>query len=139
MTPTNLKIEYPDVMDLRIAALFLGMSEGRLRTLVREEKVKGARDEESQKWTFKRTDLEAYLKEPKARAASNKATKAGKAFINHLTIDKLQRAKDALAAIGVELEQRYDYSKQRAYQQKRKAAKAAAKKVAVPATPVSKQ
>ncbi len=134
------KIDYPTEMNLRFASLFLNMSEGRLRALVREEKIVGTKTDDG--WMFKKADLEKYAAQPHPRATGGgKASIAGKAFVVHVTADKLQKVKDALASVGIELEPRYDYAKQRAYQAKRKAEKAAAKpanavpqaaKVAVP-------
>ena len=123
----GLEIKYPDTMNLRIAALFLNLSEGRLRALVREGKVVGEQVEGV--WSFKKADLEVYNAAPKVRATptGGKAAKAGKAFIVHIVGNKVQAVKEALAAQGVELEQRYDYSKQRAYRTKRNAALKATK------------
>jgi hypothetical protein len=145
MATPGLKIEFPAQMDLRIASLFVNMSEGRMRALVREGKIVGEKTDAG--WMFNKTDLEKFLVEPRTRAqGTRKASPAGKALVIHVTADKMQAVKDALANIGVELEPRYDYTKQRAYQLKRKAEKAAAKKngtaaapapVAVPASPAN--
>jgi hypothetical protein len=132
------KIEYPNEMNLRFASLYINVSEGRMRALVREEKVKGTKTEEG--WIFQKADLDKYNAEPHARAGGGtRTTKAGKAFVIHVTPDKLATVKDALAKAGIELEQRYDYSKQRAYQAKVKAKKAAAKEAAkaLPPKPVA--
>jgi hypothetical protein len=132
MATQGLKIEFPPVMDLRIASLYLNMSEGRMRALVREEKIKGTKTEQG--WEFLKADLDVFNATPRPRAGGGtRTTKDGKAFVVHVVPAKLQGFKDAMAKLEITVENRYDYTKQRAYQLKRKAAKAAAAAKAQPA------
>jgi hypothetical protein len=127
----GLKIEYPQQLNIQLAALFLNMSEGRLRSLCRENKVPFTREDgDTGAFIFQLAELQKFAAEPKTRAAGTGTRKegpAGKAFMIHVTADKLQAVKKALGDVGIELEPRYDTAKQHAYQAKRKAEKAAAK------------
>jgi hypothetical protein len=132
MDQSKIKIEFPEEMDLRFASLYLNMSDGRLRALVREEKIVGTKTDAG--WSFKKADLDKFNATPRVRASGTRVSKDGKAFVVHVPTAKFASVKEALDKLGIELEQRYDYSKQRAYQAKVKAKKAA-EKAATPVAP----
>jgi hypothetical protein len=132
--------QFPDPMDLRIAALYLNVSEARMRTLLREGTVKS--DKVDGKWSIKRADLDTYKNDKGTAPRKSGGTRGdGKAWIIHVKFQDLQKVKDALTPLGIQLEPRYDYAKQKEYQAKRKAAQAAEKKAApataAPATPAN--
>jgi hypothetical protein len=120
----NFEFNFPETMNLRLAAVFLDMSAQRIRTLVREGKIEGASKGEGG-WAFTKAGLEAYKQTaantPRAGGAR------GKSWLVKIPAEKLEAAKAALAELGLELAPRYNYAKQREYQAKRKVAKAAEK------------
>ena len=115
-------VKFPDVMDLRSAALFLGVSEMRIRTLAKDPQsgLKAGKDE-NKKWSFKKSDLEAYKNTPRVRSAGGPRGD-GKAWIINVPHAKLEQVKNLLKQQGVELQPRYDYEKMKAYRTKRDAA-----------------
>jgi excisionase family DNA binding protein len=120
-------VVFPDVMDLRLASVYLSVSEGRIRTLLREGTIKSTKDDNGH-WSVTKADLDAYVQvKATSPRKSGGASGTGKAYIVKVPFAKIQVIKDALAKEGVELLPRYDYSKQKAYQAKQKAAKAAKK------------
>lgn len=133
-------VVFPEVMELRIASVYLDMSETRLRTLLREGRIKATKDEETGKWQIKKADLDTYnaTKGTRTSAGPRKQQGEGKAWLVKVPYAKFQAVKDALAILGIELLPRYNYDKQRAYQSKRKAAKAAEKAEVVKAQKASK-
>lgn len=122
-------VVFPDVMDLRTASIYLGLSEMRVRALARDESLTATKDEGGA-WQFARTDLDAFKVTPRTRKASTKPRGEGKAFIVKVRYQDLEGVKEALADFGIELQPRYDYAKQAEYKAKvaaKKAAEAAAK------------
>lgn len=139
MSPLDLsKVQFPDSMDLRTAAIFLGLSEMRIRSLVRDEKSGLKANKVENSWVFAKKDLEAYRDAPRARkSGGGGGTRGeGKKWIIDVKHADLEKVKNALKTMGIELTPRFDSAKMTAYQAKRKAAlKAAA--AATPATPVA--
>lgn len=136
------KIVFPDVMDLRAAAVFLGMSEMRIRALARDGSLKAAKNAETGKWEFKKVDLTAYQNTPRERKAGVRSSANGKAWVVNVTAENLEKVKAALAPFGVTLQPRYNTAAQKEYRIKRQAAlkaKAAANpvKVTPPAAPAA--
>jgi hypothetical protein len=125
MSPIDLSnVKFPDKMDLRTAALFLNISEMRVRTLAREGTLKATKtggEGETKKWEFTKSDLEAFKATPRERKAGGPRGE-GKAWIVNVPHDKLEQTKNALKALGIELQPRYDVAKQTAYRKKRAAA-----------------
>jgi len=121
-------VEFPEKMDLRLAAVFASVSEGRMRSLLREETIPSTKDEAG-KYVVTKAEITKWLNTKGAKTTRGAAGPRGegKAFIVKVPFAKLQAVKEALATQGIELQPRYDYSKQKAYQAKRKAEKAAAK------------
>jgi hypothetical protein len=124
-------IDYPDPMNLRLAALFIDVSEMRIRALLREGKIKASKDAEG-RWSVTKADLNAYAATKGTRKATGERAE-GKAWIIHV---KAVNAKDVQAALdkfGIKLEPRYDYEKQKAYRTERAKKISAAKKAAATA------
>jgi hypothetical protein len=131
-------IDYPDPMNLRLAALYADVSEMRIRALLREGKIKAAKDAEG-RWSVTKADLDAYRATKGTRKASGERAE-GKAWVIHVKAVNFDAVTKALAPLGIKLEPRYDYEKQKAYRSERakkikaaKAAEKAAKGVAAPA------
>jgi len=128
MTTLDLsKIVFPDVMDLRTAALYLGVSEMRIRTLARTPAsgLKSGKDENG-KWSFKKSDLDAYKSTPRVRKSTAGGVRGeGKAWIINVKHGDLEKVKAALKTFAVELQPRYNYAAMKEYQAKRNAAKKA--------------
>lgn len=120
------KIEYPDPMNLRLAALYLDVSEMRMRALVREERIKAVKSEEGH-WLVSKAAIDAYKATRGVRTAPGKPHGDGKAFIVHVKFADHDKVAKALEPFGVKLEPRYDYAKQAAYREKRNIAKKAEK------------
>lgn len=115
-------VKFPDPMDLRTAALYLGISEMRIRTLAREGDVKGTKNDANQ-WLFTKAILDAYKSTPRVRkSGGGKASANGKAWVIHVTPANYEKVVAALKPLGIALEQRYDYAGQKAYRVKRQAA-----------------
>lgn len=128
------KVQFPDQMDLRTAAIYLGLSEMRVRTLAREESLKAHKDDAGT-WVFKRADLDAFKTAPRVRKAGGPRGE-GKLWIIRVKHTDFEAVKTFLASKGIELQPRYDYAKQAEYKAKKAKAKAApAAKPATPATP----
>lgn len=124
-------VVFPEEMDLRTASIYLGISEMRLRTLARTEEILGEKDDKG-RWVFPRAILDAYKDRPKVvreRKAKGPG-REGKAWIVHVKFVDLPAVTEALEPFGIVLEPRYDYAKQAAYQEKRRAEKAAEKAAA---------
>lgn len=79
LTVDTSKLSFPDLMDLRTAAMFLNVSEMRIRTLARTKVLVATKDPESKKWVFKKTDLEAWKNTPHVRGVSTGPRGEGKA------------------------------------------------------------
>lgn len=114
------KVVFPDPMGLREAALYLQISEMRVRTLAREGTLKGTKDDKNQ-WQFTKAVLDAYKVAPRVRKAGGKPSAAGKAWVIHVTPANYEKVVAALKPLGIVLEQRYDYAGQKAYRVKRAA------------------
>ena len=119
-------VVFPDVMDLRTASIYLGLSEMRVRSLARDESLKASKDEGGV-WQFAKADLDAFKVTPRTRKASSKPRGDGKAFIIRVPYQALEDVKEALGDFGIELQPRYNYAKQAEYKAKQAAKKAAAK------------
>jgi len=113
-------VKFPDPMDLRTAALYLGLGEMRIRTLAREGTLKGAKNDAGQ-WTFTKAHLDEYKVTPRVRRAGGKASAAGKAWVIHVKPSDYEKVIVALKPLGIVLEQRYDYAGQKQYRIKRAA------------------
>jgi excisionase family DNA binding protein len=126
-------VDFPAVMDLRLASIYLNVSEGRIRTLLREGTIPSVKDD-SGHWAVAKTELDKYQETKATTPRTGGAKGSGKTYLIKIPFAKMQAVKDALAKEGIELQPRYDYAKQKAYQAKTKAAKAA-KKAAEKAVP----
>jgi len=124
------KIQFPEQMNIREAALFLELGEQRVRTLHRAGTL--AASDTTGRLMFVKKDLEAFKSTPRVRNTSERA--AGKAFVIRVTGDKLAAVQKYLEGQGIKLEQRYDYDKMKAYQAKSKARKAQTKALNTPVT-----
>lgn len=111
------QIDFPDVMDLRSAALFLGLSEQRVRTLAREEQIPASKTE-SGAWAFNKSDLETWKSTPRVRKSGGPRGE-GKMYKVRVKYADLEKAKAALAEFGIELQPAYNYAKQAEYRKKR--------------------
>jgi len=121
-------VKWPDVMDLRSAAFFLGLSEMRTRTLAREETLPAHKDEDDN-WAFNLKDLQAYQAQPKARKTGGGGGPRGdgKGWVIQVKFADLEKVKGLLAPLGITLLPRYNAEKMKASMARSKAKKAAAK------------
>lgn len=122
----NAGLNFPDVMNLRLAAVYVNISEQRLRTVAREETVKGTKDENGA-WSFTKEDLDAYLEKKATQPRAGGQRGDGKLWIIRVKYENLKGVKEALEPFGIELQPRYNYEKQKAYREKRKKQLAAEK------------
>lgn len=131
MATPGIDINFPEVMSLRLASLYADISEQRLRSLVREGKIKATQSEQGQ-WMVSKGEIERYNAEKGhgGGGGGGAAKGAGKAYIIKVPADKHAEVRAALTAFGIELLPRYNYEHQKAYQEKRRAAKRAEKLVA---------
>lgn len=60
-------LDFPDVMDLRTAALYLDLSEQRTRTLAKEGDIEAWKTESAGHWRFNKEDLDTYKAMPRTR------------------------------------------------------------------------
>jgi hypothetical protein len=137
------QIKFPDVMDLRTAALYLGVSEMRIRTLARDEAsgLKSTKDGAG-KWQFTKKDLEAFKASPKTRKGGGGPRGEGKAWVINVNHADLEKVKAALKQFGIELQQRYNYEAMKKYRiardAKMKAEAGVVKAAPKPVAPVQK-
>jgi hypothetical protein len=122
----NLDLNFPDVMNLRLAAVYVDLSEQRLRTVAREGTVKGTKTEDGA-WSFTKKDLDAYLEMKATQPRGGGRRGDGKLWIIRVKYENLEAVKAALEPFGIELQPRYNYQKQKEYREKRKKDKAAQK------------
>jgi hypothetical protein len=128
------KISWPDQMNIREAALFLGLGEQRIRALVRAGDLHPTKVEGSTANQFAKSELEAFKASDRKAGGTRKEGAAGKAYVIHVTGEKLARVQAALQAEGITLEPRYNYDKMRAYQKGRREKLNAQKRASTPAT-----
>ena len=121
------KLNFPELMDLRTAAIYLELSGMRVRTLAREGDI-GATKDEAGHWEFAKGDLDAYKAKPRTRKSGQRGD--GNLWQIRIKFKDLEGVKKALAPFGIELQPRYNYEKQKEYRAKQKAKKAAAKAAA---------
>ena len=115
-------VKFPEQMDLRTAALYLGVSEMRIRTLAREGELKGTKDE-GNKWLFGKAVLDGFKATPHVRkSGGGRVSAAGKAWVIHVKPADYEKVLAALKPLGIILEARYDYVGQKEYRVKRAAA-----------------
>lgn len=129
----NASLNFPDVMNLRLAAVYVDVSEQRLRTVAREGRVKGKKDENGA-WIFSKADLDVYLEEKKTQPRRGGTRGEGKLWIIRVKYENLEEVKATLGKFGIELQPRYNYEKQRAYREKRKKEEAAQKAASAKST-----
>lgn len=103
------KIQFPDMMGIREAALFLGKSEQYVRTLLRSKQLVGKNDESTDRqWQIRKVDLEAFkTREPKTRGGGQRGE--GKAFVIKVKYADLPKVEAALKQLGIALQPRYTY------------------------------
>jgi hypothetical protein len=125
------KSQLPDPMSLRFASIYSDISEQRLRTLVREGKIASTKTEKGvDQVTKEALDTYSATKHTGGTGGARKVT-AG-SWVIRVPNEKLDQVQDALGALGIELAQRYDYAKQKAYRTKKALEKIAAAKEAAP-------
>lgn len=120
------KVSFPDVMDLRTAAIYLNLSEMRIRALARDGSLKASKDDHGM-WEFHKADLDAFKSTPRPRK-TGVVRGDGKLFVIRVKYADLADIKAVLQEYGIELQPRYDYAKMAAYKAKTAAAKAEAAK-----------
>jgi hypothetical protein len=123
------QINFPDQMNLRLAAVYLNLSEQRVRTLLREEKVPGAVKSDSGAWVLTKEGLDEYKETRKTRGGGTRRGD-GKLWQIRVKYKDLEDVREALAEFDIELEPRYNYERQKAYREKRKKEQAAEKAAA---------
>jgi hypothetical protein len=126
------QINFPDQMNLRLAAVYLNLSEQRVRTLLREEKVPGAVKSDSGAWVLTKEGLDEYKETRKTRGGGTRRGD-GKLWQIRVKYKDLEDVREALAEFDIELEPRYNYERQKAYREKRKKEQAAEKAAAAKA------
>ena len=118
------EIEFPDPMGLRLAALYLDVSEMRIGALVREGRIEATKDERG-RWLVTQAALDNY-QETKGSRGGGGPRGDGKFWKVRVKYDDLEKVKAALAKFGCELEPAYNYEKQKEYRKRAAAKKAAA-------------
>jgi hypothetical protein len=108
------KVSFPDTMDLRTAAIYLGSSEMRIRTLARDGSVNASKSETGQ-WLFAKADLDTFKATPHVRKSGTRSAGEGKSYIVKIRFADHEPVKAFLGQYGIELQPRYDYAKQAAY------------------------
>jgi hypothetical protein len=122
MSPLDLSsVPFPAVMELRDAAVYMRISEMRIRTLAREGALKGTKNAETGHWEFKKTDLDAFNATPRVRKAGSGPRGNGKSYVIVVPFEKTEAVTADLAKHGVKLQPRYNYEAQKAYRVKRNA------------------
>jgi excisionase family DNA binding protein len=114
-------VKFPEQMDLRTAALYLGVSEMRIRTLAHQGGLKGVKDDGG-KWLFSKVTLDGYKATPHVRkSGGGRVSAAGKAWVIHVKPADHEKVVAALKSMSITLEPRYDYAGQKEYRLKRAA------------------
>jgi hypothetical protein len=130
------QINFPDQMNLRLAAVYLNLSEQRVRTLLRENKIPGAEKSESGAWVLTKAILDEFKQTHRSRGGGGRRGD-GKLWQIRVKYENLADVREALGKFGIELEPRYNYERQKKYREERKkkqaAEKAAAKAAKAPA------
>ena len=109
MSPTKLdlsQIQFPDSMGIRDAALYTGMSEQYIRTMVRQTTLKASKNEAGE-WEILKSTLDELMAQPRQRGGGTRA--GGKAFVINVKPDDQPAVESALAAFGITLKPRYTY------------------------------
>ncbi len=107
------QIDFPDIMDLRAAAVYLEVNEMRVRTLARDEELPGAHKTEAGHWRFVKSDLEEFKTTMGTRKGGYRRgdRKYWKIQVKH---DDLEAVTEALAKFDIEVEPQYQYEKEEA-------------------------
>ena len=103
------QIDFPDEMSLRAAAIFLEISEMRVRTLAKDEDLKSFKNEAGH-WRFAKEDLEEFKSTMGSRRGGYRRgdRKYWRVQVKH---DDIEAVKEALEPFGIELESQYQYEK----------------------------
>jgi hypothetical protein len=80
MAQPGIDINFPDPMSLRLASLFVDISEQRLRTLIREGKIKATQDADG-KYSVTKAALTDYQAEKSHGGATNGGAGSGKSYV----------------------------------------------------------
>lgn len=122
-------IEFPELMNIRVAALYADLSEMRIRTLLREGRLKADKNEQGH-WVISKTAIDEYNETKGQRGGGPRGE--GKLWVIRVKHADIADVREALEPFGIELQPRYNYEKQAEYRKKRaarlKAEKAAATK-----------
>jgi len=126
------QLQFTDPMPLRLAAVYSDTSEQRLRALMREGKIKATKTDQGA-WMITKAVLDAYKATKGTRTGGGGSRGDGKSYVIHVQAKLHDEVEAFLKKLGIGLEPRYNYAKQKAYQEKRKADKAKVKTLPVDA------
>lgn len=107
-------------LNIKAAAAYAGMSEMRIRNLLKEGRIEGEKqqlgDSEIVTWRTSEAAIDAY------KTNGRKVNQNGKAWIIRLTKEQLEALLPTLEAMDIELENRftYDAEKSKAYREAKK-------------------
>ena len=100
-------VKFVDPLNLRDAAIFLGMNENNVRAAAQGGRITATKNEANQ-WQFKQADLTTFKNTPRRTGGGGKRGD-GKMFIVRIKHTDLEAVKGALSKYGVELQPRYTY------------------------------
>jgi hypothetical protein len=112
------KLDFPDTMDLRTAAIFLQLSGTRVRTLARDGELPASKNEAGH-WQFSKAELEEYKAQPKPARGRRGDGKLWQIRIKYKDLEQVKKV--LMEQFGIEVEPRYNYERQKEYRAKRKA------------------
>lgn len=103
------QIDFPDEMSLRAAAIYLEISEMRVRTLAKDEDLKSFKNEAGH-WRFAKEDLAEFKATMGSRRGGYRRgdRKYWRVQVKH---EDIESVKEALEPFGIELESQYQYEK----------------------------
>ena len=103
------KLDFPDEMDLRTAAIYLQLSGMRVRTLAREGDIPAEKNDAGH-WMFDKADLDEYKAKPKVRRRGRRGD--GKLWQIRIKYVDLEQVKQMLMDnFDIEVEPRYSYER----------------------------
>jgi hypothetical protein len=102
-------LDFPEVMDLRTAAIYLEVNEMRVRTLARDEELPSFKNEAGH-WRFNLEDLQEFKAEMGTKKGGYRRgdRKYWRIQVKH---EDLEAVTEALSAFEIEVEPMYQYEK----------------------------
>jgi hypothetical protein len=108
MTSIDLSnINFPDVMGIRDSALYAGLSEQYVRTMVRNGTLAATKTEAGE-WQITKAALDELKAKPRSRGGGAERAN-GKAYVINVKVSDLPAVEAALGQFGISLKPRYVY------------------------------